>query len=300
MQINAANLVNLTKGFRTIFVQALQGASPDWARIAMRVPSMAASEVYHWLGAVPGMKKLVGEVNIRNLNASNYTIVNDEWESTVGVKQTDIERDTYGLYNPLMSAMGMAAAEHPDELIADLLTGGFTNLDYTGLAFFAADKPHNPDVEGSPKFSNKGTGALSASTYKTAKANLKGRTNAEGRSMKLGRKLLLVVSPQNEDTGLEILKAERAANGSTNVQKDTAELFVFSALGTTAKWFLLDVGHPVQPLIYQEEKPPVLEALTSMDSDHVFKNHEFLYQAYGRWQAGYGLPQLAYGSTAGE
>ncbi len=300
MQINQANLAALFKGYRTLFLEAMHGATPEWVKLAMETSSTAGEELYHWLGSVPGMKKLVGEIVIENLSAAKYSITNEEFESTVGVKQADIERDTYGVYNPLMSAMGLAAAEHPDELVADLLIDGFTNLDYTGTAFFAANKPHIIG-ETKNKFSNKGTKKLSATNYEAARANIKGRLNSQGRPMNLGRKLLLIVSPSYEATARQILIADRSANGADNINKGTADLLVWPRLAASEHaWFLLDVGYPVRPLIVQIEKRPTIASLTNMESDHVFKHHEFLYQGYGRYNAGYGLSQLAYGSTGAD
>ena len=60
----------------------------------------------------------------------------------------------------------------------------------------------------------------------------------------------------------------------------------------------LDEGyHPVAAIGFLGVLAAALVTLTQPDSDHVFKKHEFLYQAYGRYNAGYGLPELAFGST---
>lgn len=308
MQINQSNLRSLYAGYRTIFVDAFHGAAPEWNRIAVETPSTSEKETYHWLGAVPGMKKLVGEITINNLTASNYTITNDEFEDTVGVKQTAIERDTYGIYNPLFTAMGAAAAEHPDELMSVLLLNGFTSKDYTGKNFFDTAKKHN--TADAPTFDNKITDALDVDSFRAARTLLKSMKNSKGRPMNLGRKLTLIVPPALESTARQILNAElvleKALNGSTvvggaavtNVDKGTAELWVWNRLAESeTKWFLADLGQALKPLIYQLEQRPTLDALDDMSSDHVFKNHEFLYQAYGRYNAGYGLPQFIIGST---
>lgn len=297
MQINAASVAALNKGFRVIFDTALQGAEPGWRDIAMETSSSSASESYNWLGAVPSMKKLVGEVVIENLTASEWEIKNDEFESTIGVKQADIEQDRSGIYNPMFASLGASAGQHPDELVADLLNNGFTKKDYTGKNFFDADKKHAPNNAKSAKFSNKGVGVLNAENYSIAKQNLKGRKNGAGRAMKLGKKLLLIVPPALEDTALEILTAEKNAAGATNIQRNSAQIVVLPDLTSDTAWFLIEAGLAVKPLLMQFEKKPTLSSLTNMESDHVFKNHEFLYQAYGRYNAGYGLPQLAYGST---
>jgi phage major head subunit gpT-like protein len=310
MQINQSNLSALFKGYRTFFLEAYQGAKTTWDQIALRTPSTAAVEIYHWLGSVPGMRELVGDVAIQNLSASNYSISNKEFESTVAVKQSDIERDTYGIYNPLMESMGLAARQHQDQLVAGLLINGFDTLDYTGKNFFDTNKKHEPGNSKSTLFSNKLTGALTPENFSAARALIKGRTNAAGRPMGLGIKLQLIVPPALESEARQILQADfiqqTASNAGTiaaaaavsNVNKGTAELIVWPQLaGSDTSWFLLETAFPVRPLILQVEKEPTFESLTNPDSDHVFKRHEFLYQSYGRYNAGYGLPQLAVGST---
>lgn len=309
MQINVANLAALYRGYRVQYLEAYQAAKPLWPEVAMKTPSSAAEELYHWLGAVPGMRHLVDEIVIQNLSATKYSIANDEFESTVGVKQADIERDSYGIYNPLFSAMGLAAAEHVDELITNLLVNGFTTLDYTGKNFFDTNKVQVPGAAFS--FSNKATAALSVDAFVAGRKSIKSVVNAKGRPMGLGRDLVLVVSPANEQLARQILQADfiqqaglggEAGKGGvmvSNVQKGTARFVVWNRLAGTneAMWFLYDAGYPVKPFIFQEEKATQFIALNQPGDDHVFKKHEFLYQAYGRYNAGYGLPELAYGST---
>jgi len=306
MQINQSTLAALYKGYRTLFLEAFHGAQPQWAKFAMKSPSAAAAEIYHWLGAVPGMRELLGEIVIQNLKASNYTITNKEFESTVGVKQADIERDAYGIYNPLMQAMGQAGAEHPDELVAYLLINGFTLTDYTGGTFFSDTHLHSVGGSSTYAFDNKMTEKFSAAGYELARKKIRSVLNEKGRPMNLGSKLLLIVSPTYEAAAKAVLQSSTVPNAAgtasqDNVNKGTADLLVWGRLAATEhKWFLLDVGFPVKPIILQEEKATTLTALTSPDSDHVFKNHEFLYQAYGRYAAGFGLPQLAVGSTGAD
>jgi phage major head subunit gpT-like protein len=314
MQINQSTLAALFKGYRTLFLEAYQGAAPSWQEVALRTASASAQEIYHWLGSVPGMRELIGKVVIQNLSASNYAITNKEFESTVGVKQADIERDAYGIYSPLMSSMGIAAQQEQDLLVANLLVNGFATNDYTGTPFFANNKPHEPNNTKSKKFSNLLTTTLTPASYQTAKAMLKGLTNAQGRPMGLGRKLLLVVPPALEVAAQQILNADlimqTAANTAgtpgtavasaavSNVNKGTASLLVWPQLaGNDTEWFLLEVGFPVRALIMQVEKEISFASLTDPEDDHVFLNHEFLYQAYGRFNAGYGMPQLAVGSN---
>jgi len=309
MQINQANLALLTRGFRTIYEQAYQAGEPMYGDITLSVPSANKEETYAWLGAIPGMRQLVDEVQLENLSGSQYSITNLEWESTIPVKEIDISTDRLGLYNPLFAAMGQAAAQHPDTLVANLLLNGFTTPCYTGKNFF--DVNHAP-LAGGTQFSNKGTAALSADSFDTARANIKGRLNAKGRPMNLGRKLILVVPPQLETLGKQILQADFIQQTAQNVaksenigvaavsntRKGDAKLMVWPQLATNATaWFLIEAGYVMRPLILQQHMMPRLVSVNQPNDSHVVLKHTYLYQAYGIYNAGYGLPEFAYGST---
>lgn len=296
MIISTQNLRTLNKGFRTIFMTAYQGGAPMIARFAMRTTSSSAEEFYGWLGAVPGMRKLIDEVQIRNIVDHNFAIKNEEFESTIAVKRAEIERDRYGIYDPLFLAMGTAARQHPDELLADLMIAGFTELCYTDKPFFALN--HAPKGDKKIKFSNKTTKKLSVANYEAARANIKSRLNAEGRPMNLGTGLVLVVSPKNEALGRQILIAEKVAGGDSNVNQGTAKLEVWPQLAANEDaWFLLEEGQPVKPFIHQVEVETEFASLDNPEDTHVFLKKQFLHQAYGRGNVGLGLPELAYGST---
>lgn len=300
MNINAPSLKKVFQGFKAVFTKALQAAEPEWSKIAMMTTSSSASEIYGWLGAVPGMKKLVGESIIENLSTSNFAIINDEFDATMAVKRAEIERDTFGIHKPLVESIGLAAAQHPDELVGVALSQGFSQKDYTGKPFYANDKPHEPENKKSTKFSNKMTKALTAESFSEAKAMLKSIKNNQGRSMKLGKKLLLIVPPALEDAALRLLRAEKVEGGDTNVQMNAADLLVYADLETDTEWHLIDCGHPVKPIIYQVECPIEFNSQTDPTSDTAFLKKEYLYQAYGRYNVGYGLPQLAVGSTGAD
>jgi phage major head subunit gpT-like protein len=307
MQINQANLTDLYRGYRVLFDEALQGATPVSDDIVLRVPSGNNEEKYVWLGAIPGMRQLVDEIQIKNLAASNWTIENLEFEDTVAVRQRDIENDRYGIYNPFFTALGEAARYDQDIRVFPLLLAGFSTPDYTGSNFFATGKIRTPGDKG---FSNYDTGnyPLNVYAYRKARANLMSRVNAAGRPMNLGRKLVLVVGAALEPIARQILVSDTVIQANpgntsvaavTNVDKGTAQIVTTSlidASSTPNAWFLLETGLSLKPIAWQVNKNPVLTALTQPDSDHVFKKHEFLYQAYGRYNAGYLFSDLAYGS----
>jgi phage major head subunit gpT-like protein len=300
MQINQSNLTGLFTGYKALFLGALNNTQTFWDKVAMRTTSTNLEEVYHWLGAFPRLKKFLGEVNIKNIAANRYAIPNDEYEATVSVKEAHVETDQYGIYNPMFEMAGFKGATHKDEIVFNLLTNGFTTLDYTGKNFFDTNKLHNPGDKKSGTFSNKGTKKLSAANFEAAVQSLKSIKDAEGAPLGIGLKLLLVVAPGNEHVARRILNAELINGGETNVNKGTAELLVSPYLSNADQWFVLEVGMPIKPLILQVVKDIRLTGMTDPTCDHVFKFHEFLYQAYGHYGAGYGLPQLAWGSTGAD
>lgn len=192
--------------------------------------------------------------------------------------------------------MAEAAAYQPGELVASLLVNGFTQTDYTGKAFFATAKKAHAKATA---FSNLGTKKLSQTNFRAARENLIGRLNAEGRAMRLGKDLVLVVSPKNQSTALEITKAE-TLNNSTNIDKGTARTLILPdllALGADDTWYLCEAGSAMKPFIVQKELAPKSSMCTDPNDSHVIKTQEFIYQVYARHNAGYGLPELAYGST---
>ncbi len=293
MIINQATLQSIYKSFKTLFNEALTTAQPVYERIATVVPSGTREEEYKWLGKIPRMREWIGDRVIQNLAAYGYTIKNRDWEATVAVDRNDIEDDTIGIYRPLIQALGQSAALHPDELVFELLVNGFTLKCYDGQPFFA---PEHVDGDQPPQ-SNMTTAALSATSYGAARAAMMSLKDEHGRPLKIVPNLL-VVPPALEKVGREILLAERDAAGATNPWRQTAELLVAPELaGHDTMWFLFDVSKPIKPLIFQRRRAPEFVALDDPRDENVFMRKEYVYGTDSRDNAGYGLWQLAYGST---
>lgn len=141
MIINANNLRLLQTGFKASFQNAFAGVTPDYAPFVLDVPSTGAQEVYPWLGSTTSFREWVGDRVIQNLAVHDFTIKNRTFENTVGVPREAIEDDTFGVFSPLMAQLGQDAANHPAELVYDLLAGGFSRTCYDGQFFFDTDHP---------------------------------------------------------------------------------------------------------------------------------------------------------------
>lgn len=299
MIITSTTIQAVNKNVKTTFWEAYHGAGESLVdTFAMKSNSSSAENIYAWLGAIPGLKELIGEFAITNLLEHAYAIKNVEFGRILGVKRADIERNNLGVYTPLLQAYALAAKEHPDELLFERLAGGFTSLCYTGKNFFDANHEPKP---GGVKFSNKGTKKLSSANFDIARQNILSRLNYEGRPMALGRKLVLVVSPTYDKTARDIVLADQI-NNSTNTLKGTATMVTSSRLAGASEhnWFLLDLGYPVKPFINQEEIPLEFTSQDQLTDDSVFERSEFRHKAYRRGNVGYGMPELAYGSTGAD
>jgi len=244
------------------------------------------------------MRKWIGDKVVKALEAFKYTIVNHSFEATVAVRRDDIEDDNLGIYGPQAQMAGWSAKQWPEELVFDLVNNGFTSECYDGQYFLDTDHP----VAG-VSVSNKGTVALSCATqaaviasYGAARTAMMSLKDEEGRPLNVVPDVLLV-PPALEAIALAIMNNDRLEDGKTNPYKGTAKVVVSPRLTSSTAWYLLDTSKPVKPFIFQERKAPVFVQQTGEDNDDVFMRGEYKFGAEARGNAGYGLWQLAYGST---
>ena len=147
MVVTGTAVQALLNSFKVLYLKGLQ-KSGDWSKVATEFKSTGAGTVYSWLGAFPMLKKWVGERVVENMKNSDYTLKNDPYEATVGVKRADIEDDNLGIYGPMFEQMGESANEHIDINVFSALVNGFTALCYDGKPFFAKDHPLYPKEDG--------------------------------------------------------------------------------------------------------------------------------------------------------
>ena len=242
------------------------------------------------------MREWIGDREVQNLSASDYTIKNKDFELTIGIDRNAIEDDKIGLFNPSIEMLGQSAAMHPDKLVFSLLKKGFNEKCFDGKAFFSSEH-----MIGKSKVSNKGTAKLSLDAYVAARAGMMSLTNSKGEPLALIPNRL-VVPPALEKAALDITEAD-FINGTRNTMKGTAKPLVVPQLaGSDTAWFLLCTTLPIKPLIYQQRKKVKFVSKTNETDDNVFMSKTFVYGADSRGNAGFGFWQMAYGSdgTAGD
>lgn len=144
--VTPALLSDLFTAHKANFKGGFAGVAPLWAQIATLVRSTTGTEKYEWLGEWPAIRKWIGDRVLKELMASNYSVENEDYESSIRVKKKHIEDDQLGIYAPMFQEMGRTTAAFPDELVFALLAAGFAKKCFDGQLFF--DTAHPVGVDG--------------------------------------------------------------------------------------------------------------------------------------------------------
>lgn len=141
MEFNAQALRSANIGFNAAFKAGMAMASSMYGAVATTVPSSTKTTEYGWLGEFPGFREWVGDRVVNGLAKHGYTIVNKDYENTIGVDRNDFDDDNLGIYTPMFQQLGHTAVVFPDQLIWPQLQAGFVNACYDGQNFFDTDHP---------------------------------------------------------------------------------------------------------------------------------------------------------------
>lgn len=291
MLVTSAALAQLRIGFSAAFNRGIGNVQTMADQIATTIPSATGENLYGWLGAIPGLKKWIGEREIQKIEDHDYRIKNEPFELTIGVKRTDIEDDNYGVYTPLMESMGESTALHKEERVAEAVKGGFKQKCYDGENFYS--KSHKV---GENTYGNLTDAKLDEESFQAARQAMMSLKNEKGQPLNIVPDILLV-PPALEKEARLILEAE-LINGTTNINKGLAKVVVWPELADRPKqWHLLCTKRSLKPFIFQERKKAKFTALTRDTDENVFMRDEYLYGVDARDGVGYGFWQMAYGST---
>jgi phage major head subunit gpT-like protein len=141
MIVTNATLDALRVGFSAAFQAGMGMARNDMERVAMTIMSTTASNTYGWLKDISGLREWIGPRVIDALSEASYTIVNRDFEKTVGVDRKNIEDDNLGIYKVNFEMLGRAAAALPQQMVFDQLKAGFSTNCWDGQFFFDTDHP---------------------------------------------------------------------------------------------------------------------------------------------------------------
>lgn len=296
-------LAGMFTNFRVIWENAFLAAAlaTNYEKYATVVPSDTDTETYSWLGTVPKMQEWIDKRHLQGLSAFNYSLRNKHFEVTIEVDRDTFEDDKYGQIRPRIAQLGMEAARYPAELAVNTLVAGGATPGYDAVNFFSAT--HTEDASGTQANTLTGTGTTLAAIRAdlvAARTAMRLFKDGAGRVMGLVGDTVLV-PPALEDVFRQLIDTTIIALASgtqqSNVLQGVVTVLVDPLLTDANDWFLLATSQEVKPLIFQTRKPPEFVALDNPRDDYVFHNRKFLYGVDARFNAGYGLWQMAIRTT---
>jgi len=293
MDINRGNMNALFTGYNTLFRDAFSTASNTFEQFSMTIPANGQIVEYPFLEAFGGMRKWIGDRQIKNISSKKLTVKEDPYEDTVSVKKRDIETDTFGVYAPLIQQMGLNAGKLWNDLAYEALLANGDWLD--GNAFFGTTRKYGKNT-----ISNYTTSALSESTFNAAYLAMMSYKTHNDRPMGVVPNLL-IVGPNLRTTAWDIVKNQFNYDFSDKVQKRNVNenlvdlLIVPDLIGTYDDyWFLFATKGVIKPVLVQTGKQPVLTRLDKDTDENVFMRNEFLYGTEAFGAAALAFPHLAY------
>lgn len=300
----AALYTNFRSLWETQFLAATQQDRIK-AKLAMNVDSNTLIETYAWFGTVPRMREWIGERQLSSLTPTNYAITNKDWESTIEVDRNMIEDDRLGQVRPRISQLALEAVRSQEQLVVDQLEAGNTGLAYDGQFFFDTDHV-TPGAEYQTSQSNKltGTGVTLAQLQVDLAAAIAAMRNFKddrGRPMNL-RPTDIVAPPALEGVFRQLMASELlptpAVSAAQNPWRNMFELNINGYLTDANDWYLLSLDQEVKPIVFQMRRAPQFVALDNPTvNEAAFMRRRFMYGVDGRWNAGYGMWQLAVRTT---
>ena len=299
--IDAAKFDNAYRGYNDIFFNALEHAAGVFAEdeIATFVASDSPEEEYDFIGDLPKMREWIGERVVKALRAEKFIIRNKDWEATVKVSRDDVRYDKFNKVKPKIMGLAQAAPRKRDELLTNLLTLGFADslgVSYDGQYFF--DNDHTTAGNGTGQsYSNVATAALDATALDAGLQNGIERVDDFGEPLDISFDTLMY-GPKLESTVRDLIKTPTLSGGGKNPHFEIVAPILNRRLRGAYDdyWFLFDTKKPVGALVFQQVGGINFVPREEMRDDNVFWHKDFVFGADGTFNAGYGLPQLAYGS----
>lgn len=312
MELNTASLLAMRTRYDTMFNQAfnLAESTIDKAAFVMNCGRVAQG-THRWMRGLQGMREFIGARKINNVSNDGFTIVNKKWEDTVGIPVEDFERDTYGLYDPLITRLGQVAKLHRDTLGYGFLSSALaaataaSYLAYDGQALFGS---HTAGRVTKAQFTNilPSNPVLSEASLQTAKSALKARYDSAGNLLNvLNRRPLLICHTDNEavaeklatlsfivgtQPGTGASSATSQAGATENQLKGTFDYFATPLLTTGTEWYLTYTDAMFKPLIFQIEQDVSFQSWDKFLQQWTMED-QFVNGVKALYNVGAGLPE---------
>lgn len=294
-------------GFNTRLNNRLSTYESFFARLATVIDSPNLIDRSIWLNALPVMRMWVGPKVIERISAESHPIVTRPHEVSISIGKGTIMNDQLALYGPAIDRLGEAYPNALDDLVITFLCAGIqgTSLGatYDGQNLIDTDHTFRSSDTGVAAFqySNKVTGAFSASVFQDAVNKFRLLKNEKGIPVNVGKgPMMLVHGPANRIPVRNVLKQDIATGLVQNLDKDTAipvevpwiQARTTRVLGTSItltglEWFLMPQGSSAVLL----QRKRAAEFLSVEEGYQSFMDGVYYYGLEAEFGGAYGLPQ---------
>lgn len=262
-----------------------------------------------WLDNVPKMRLWEGDKVLSMLRGESLSIVTRPHEASIMVPKGDIINDELGLYTDKINQLGDSYMWHLDELFIGMLIAGLQGTalgtTYDGQNLIDTDHTFLGNGTGAT-YSNKVTGAFSATTYQSAYNAFLTMKDENGLPISpvAGRTMYLLHGPTNRNAVRTVLQQENIVGQTqTNLDKGTAvpvcsewitsgavyNVFGQSITLTGLEWFLIPSDSTA--IMIQIKRDPEFLAVDKGDDEFTFRTGKLLYGIESEDGAAYGMPQ---------
>lgn len=282
----------LTGALKATFFEAYNKVRVQYSTITTMIPN---TKTYSALSEIAA-KEWTDERIPLGLLAHQFAVANKDWEASIALDRNALADDQLAVVKARINNLADEAARSLDQVIFEVLGGGFNHLGYDGTKFFADD--HQEASTGIQ--SNLGHDELTISSYGAARASMMRTKDDRGRLMGVIPDTL-VVPPALEETALQILNSDTypasagCMSGVGNPWKGSARLIVSPYLPSNRDWFLLCTSRAVRPIVLQMKKPIEFTALEE-NTESNFMRKTYSFGVDMRYSVGFGMWQFAYGS----
>lgn len=288
MALDTAKAEVILRDLTVKFDNAVAAATPFYPQVCTTVDSTGRDEKYAMLGNMPGVREWIGDREVKQLRAADFTLENKHWESTLGISKRDIRDDRMGLYGPLLEQLAAEATYHPDELLFNLLDNGGSTLCFDGQNFYDTDHVWGDSgtqsniVAESITTANAPTGDEFKKSFHAARTRMMSLKNDQGKYMNRSvfakmSNFMAIVPPNMELAAREALQAALVGGGNSNIVIDVPEIVTSPLLTSDTSWHLLNLAAPLKPFVFQNRQPLVRQ-IKGLE-DHYVKDVAFLTEA---------------------
>ncbi len=254
------------RGLTAKFDVQVKAATPFYPGLCMETDSAGADEQYAMLGAVPAIREWLGDRDFKTLAATDWTLTNGHYESSVPILRTDYDDDRLGLYAQAIEQMGKRHGNHPNKLLFALINDGASTECFDGQYFFDSDHSWGDSGSQTNLVSQTVTSATAITAaevkagFNAAIVKLAGFVDNTGELLNddiqdVATQVSVCANPVLRQSLEDALSVRLNATGGDNVTVARPKIGTSARITSTVKMTVFKTDDPIKPFIYQKRQP---------------------------------------------